>query len=184
MSTALAYTIRPARPEDAPRLPEIERLAGRLFAGVVAGVDGDAPGDVDGFRRAQRRGHLWVAAGADDVPVAFALFEALGDTFHLEEVDVHPDHARQGLGARVIEAGVVFARKAGYADVTLATYREVPWNAPYYAQLGFEELPPEAWSPVLRNRVAEEARRGLDPALRVVMRCPLGPITEAGKEAR
>ncbi len=37
---------------------------------------------------------------------------------------------------RVIES----ARQMGYPAVTLTTFREVPWNAPFYTRLGFAML--------------------------------------------
>lgn len=131
-------------------------------------------GSVDWFRRAHAEGLLWVAADGRDAPVAFALFERLDGALHLEEVDVHPDHARQGLGARLIDAAAAWARELGHRAITLTTYREVPWNAPYYERIGFQVLPREAWTPALAARVADEATRGLDPARRVVMRRPIG----------
>jgi hypothetical protein len=43
---------------------------------------------------------------------------------------------------------------------------------PFYASLGFTELPPDAITLALASIVHEEACRGLDPDLRVVMRRP------------
>lgn len=137
-------------------------------------------GGVEWFRRAHVEGLLWVAADGQDAPVAFALFERLDGGLHLEEVDVHPDHARQGLGARLIDAVAAWARELGHRAITLTTYREVPWNAPYYERIGFRVLPREVWTPALAARVADEARRGLDPARRVVMRRPIGVEENAG----
>lgn len=126
-------------------------------------------GEAAWFEAAARKGLLWVAVAADDRPVGFALFERFPDSLHLEEVDVHPDAARRGLGRRLIEVAAEQARAAGERHITLTTFRHVAWNAPYYARLGFRELPPEAWSPAIRERVAREAADGLDPERRVVM---------------
>jgi len=141
-------------------------------------------GDADWFREAQVRGQLWVAVDEADAgtPVAFALFEELDGGLHLEEVDVHPDHARQGLGARLIDAAAAWARELGYRAITLTTFRYVAWNAPYYERLGFRALPAEAWGPALRDRVADETRRGLVPERRVVMQRPIGAAREPGEE--
>jgi hypothetical protein len=46
----------------------------------------------------------------------------------------------------------------------------VPWNAPYYARLGFRVVEPAALTPALVELLAVEAAHGLDPAQRVVMR--------------
>ena len=112
--------------------------------------------------------------------MAFALFEPLGEGLHLEEVDVHPDHGRQGLGARLIDAGAARARELGLREITLTTFREIPWNAPYYERIGFRVLARTDWSGALVAQVAEEARGGLDPEKRVVMRRPVDDVSEGG----
>src|SRR3954447_13818935 len=48
--------------------------------------------------------------------------------------------------------------------------RDVPWNRPFYARLGFEVVPSSELSHALRAVVEDERRRGLDPSRRVVMR--------------
>jgi hypothetical protein len=63
-----------------------------------------------------------------------------------------------------------WATRRGYPEVTLTTFRDVPWNMPFYARLGFELVPTRELSAELVRIVAEEMRCGLDPARRVVMR--------------
>jgi hypothetical protein len=63
-----------------------------------------------------------------------------------------------------------WAASAGYREVTLTTFRDVPFNMPFYARMGFEVIPPGELSSVLRLVVQDETHRGLDPARRVVMR--------------
>jgi GNAT superfamily N-acetyltransferase len=120
---------------------------------------------------AQRDGRLWVALGNDDVPVGFAHVEVLEPAVaHLEEIDVHPDHGQRGLGTRLVMAICAWAATAGYRSMTLTTFRDVPWNMPFYAKLGFEVVPPDDLGLALRAVVRDETRRGLDPTRRVVMR--------------
>jgi GNAT superfamily N-acetyltransferase len=167
-----SYAITAARPEDLSRLPAIELAAARL-------LEGHAPASVlcettslDVLQRAQREGRLWVAL-ADDVPVGFAHVEVIEpEAAHLEEIDVHPDHGRRGLGAQLIRAVCQWAARTGYGAVTLTTFRDLPWNAPFYARLGFDVVTPAHLSAPLRAIVEDEMRRGLDPARRVVMKRP------------
>jgi GNAT superfamily N-acetyltransferase len=168
------YSITAARPRDLARLPAIELAAARLLAGHAPESVLTETTPLDALQRAQRSGHLWVAL-ADDVAVGFAHVELIEpDAVHLEEIDVHPEHGRRGLGTELVLRACRRAATEGYASVTLSTFRGVPWNMPFYARLGFEVASPEQLSPALRAIVEDETRRGLDPAQRVVMRRALG----------
>ena len=166
------YRIAAAQPSDLPLLPAIELAAATLLAGhAPASVLAETTSQAD-LENAQRRGHLWVAL-ADGVPVGFAHVEVRAPGIaHLEEVDVHPEHGRRGLGRRLVLAVCQWAATNRYSWVTLTTFREVPWNMPFYARLGFQEIPPEELIPALLSIVDDETRRGLDPSRRVAMRRP------------
>jgi len=165
------YTITQARPTDVKLLATIELAAARLLSGHAPAHVLNETTSEDELDDARRRGRLWVALAAD-VPVGFAHVRVLEPTAaHLEEIDVHPDHARRGIGTRLIAAILAWAADAGYRTVTLTTFRDVPWNMRYYARLGFGVIPVDELSPALQSVVEDEARRGLDPTRRVVMRC-------------
>ncbi len=166
----------PASREHLAALPEIERAAGRMFEGW------DVPEQVmldmtpaEEFREACEGGQLLVALSADGEVVGFALVYEHGGEAHLEEVDVHPDHGRRGIGAQLVRSVCDLASEKGLPAVTLTTFRDVPWNEPFYRRLGFDEIPDGELSEDLRAILAEEAERGLDPARRVVMRRRVGP---------
>jgi len=172
------YRITQARPTDLRLLASIEIAAARLLSGHAPAEVLNETTSEDELDDARRRGQLWVAL-AGDAPVGFAHVKVLEPTAaHLEEIDVHPDHARRGIGTRLIAAILAWAADAGYRAVTLTTFRDVPWNMRYYARCGFAVVPTEELSPALRSIVEDEARRGLDPRRRVVMRCVLGPRPE------
>lgn len=164
------YRIAVARPRDLPALGAIERSAAQLLRGhAPASVLEETTSESD-FREAQSAGRLWLAL-ADEVPVGLALVELLApDLPHLEEVDVHPDHGRRGLGAALVRTVCDWARTSGYRELTLTTFRAVPWNMPFYRRFGFEEVPADEVRPELVAVVADETARGLDPHRRVVMR--------------
>jgi GNAT superfamily N-acetyltransferase len=164
------YTITAARPQDLTRLAAIELAAARLLVGHAPESVLNETTSLDLLEQAQREGHLWVAL-ADDVPVGFAHVELVEcDAVHLEEIDVHPDHSRSGLGRKLVLQICEWAAGQGNKSVTLTTFRDVPWNMPFYARLGFAVVPPEQLSTGLHAVVDDETRRGLDPLRRVVMR--------------
>jgi GNAT superfamily N-acetyltransferase len=166
------YRIAKARSGDLPLLPAIELAAATLLAGhAPASVLAETTSQPD-LEDAQQRGHLWVAR-AGGIPVGFAHIEVLEPgVAHLEEIDVHPEHGRRGLGRRLVSAVCRWAAANGHSWITLSTFRDVPWNMPFYARLGFEEIPGEALGPALRSVIDDETRRGLDPRRRVAMRRP------------
>ena len=92
------------------------------------------------------------------------------DLPHLEEIDVHPDHGRRGVGTALMRTVCEWVALSGYSEITLTTFRLVPWNMPFYARLGFEEVPSNALRPELAVVVQDETARGLDPERRAVMR--------------
>jgi GNAT superfamily N-acetyltransferase len=164
------YTVTTARTEDLERLPAIELAAARLLEGHAPESVLNETTSLAVLERAQREGHLWVAF-ADDAPVGFAHVELVEPfAVHLEEIDVHPDHGRRGLGTKLIRHVCHWAGSHGFEAVTLTTFRDVPWNLPLYRRLGFEVVPSEHVSVPLRAIVEDETRRGLDPSRRAVMK--------------
>ncbi len=163
-----SYVIIRARPQDIAILPSIELAAARLFDGYAPELDLLVVTSERDLRDAQTQGRLWVAL-ADDVPVGFACVKLIGSSAHLEELDVHPDHGRRGIGRELVRAVCNWASASGHEAVTLTTYRDVPWNMPFYASLGFAVIPSNALPQTLASIVHEESERGLDAKGRVVM---------------
>ena len=165
------YRIRHAQPGELVALPEIERLAAERFAGFgLAEIFSRIVTPVGQLRERARVGQVWVAAGEDDRPVGFAVVSTLDGNAHLDEVDVHPDHGRRGIGSALVETACAWAGSAGYRAITLSTLRGVPWNAPFYVKLGFRVLAERELTQALRQLLEHEARLGLPMKDRVVMR--------------
>ncbi|RKN47293.1 GNAT family N-acetyltransferase [Streptomyces hoynatensis] len=118
----------------------------------------------------QRAGLAWVAADDRDRPVAYLVAAPVDGGLHIEQVSVHPSRARRGLGRSLIEHLAGHAAAGGYAALTLTTFADVPWNAPYYARCGFTALAEEELTPGLRAIVRRERAAGLGRWPRVCMR--------------
>ena len=71
-------------------------------------------------------------------------------------------------------AAAAWAEQHNLAALTLTTYSEVPWNAPYYERLGFQIMAEDQLNEGLRRIREHEAARGLARWLRVTMRRPVG----------
>jgi GNAT superfamily N-acetyltransferase len=171
MASCLTWAlIRNASAKDLQTLQTIEVFAGEAFRalGMDAIADDDPP-SLSVLRSYAEVGRAWVATDPLDSPVGYILIDEIDRGAHIAQVTVHPDHSRQGIGRALIEEATRWARGRGQEAMTLTTFRDVPWNAPYYARLGFVELPESSWSGDLRRIVAAEASQGLDAWSRVVM---------------
>lgn len=169
MSTT-EFAIGLARADEVGRIPEIERRAAALFPAELLpdGLADETTSD-EAARAAQAEGRLLVARDARDGVVGFALLEDDPGAVHLEEIDVDPAHGRRGIGRALVEAALAWAAERGASRMTLSTFRDVAWNAPFYARCGFAVVPAEAWSEADRLRREEEAAAGLDVSRRVIM---------------
>ena len=168
----LNLTVRPTRPADVASLPAIERAAGERFREdpeLAWLADGEVI-SAEHHLEYVERGLSWLAL-ANDQPVGFILAEAHPSSLFIVELSVDLEWQGKGIGRQLIACVADHARKRGLTALTLTTFRDVPWNAPFYAKLGFEyiaELTPE-----LREKREEEAAHGLAYNSRCAMRLPL-----------
>ena len=168
----LNLTVRPTRPGDVASLPAIERAAGERFRedpDLAWLADGEVISAEQHLEYVER-GLSWLAL-ANDQPVGFILAEAHPSSLFIVELSVDLDWQGKGIGRQLIACVADHARNRGMTALTLTTFRDVPWNAPFYAKLGFEyvaELTPE-----LSEKREEEAAHGLAYNSRCAMRLPL-----------
>ena len=166
--------IRPAGPDDFERIRDIERSAGELFAEIgMVEVANDEPFSDEELASYVSGSRAWAATDDRDQAVAYALVDVVEGCAHLEQVSVHRRHQRQGIGRALVLAVADWARERGMPAITLTTFRDVAWNAPYYERLGFRSLDEAELTPGLIAIRAHEADEGLDPDLRVCMRLDL-----------
>jgi len=165
------YSIELAQTQHLVELQTIEHAAGKMFAGwdlPSSLFDEKMPLPV--FETALSQGLLWVALSTGGEPVGFVLLERSGNLLHLEELDVHPDHGRKGIGSALVNSVCNWGEKKGCTSMTLTTFRHIPWNRPFYEKLEFIVLQEAQLEDELRERLAREAVQGLDPSLRVEMK--------------
>jgi GNAT superfamily N-acetyltransferase len=169
------YVIRSARPDDLAALPRIEHAAAVHFRTTPYADLADEPLSDEADLAHE---YIWVVVDRADQPIGFAIAHLLDESVHLHELDVHPDHARQGLGRRLISTVAEWARARGATALTLTTFADVPWNGPYYARLGFRTLDATTLSAGLQAVCQAEADSGLPMAQRICMQLDLPAPTE------
>jgi len=164
--------IRPATREDAAAMAAVEVAAAQRFREIgMTHIAEAEPTDTAAVLVRIDGGRAYVAVDAHGACVGFAFYRLLdAQRLYLEELDVAPSHAGQRIGARLIEQVTARAAHEGIAEVVLSTFREAPWNAPYYARLGFEALDDAVLDDMLRTIRAYHVSLGLDETQRVFMR--------------
>jgi len=164
------YTICPAAPAHVGALPAVERIADSRFGSHVPPQVLARVIPLHVLEAAQCAGHLWVALAPDGAPVGFALVEPAATRVHLEGLAVLPEHGRRGVGAALVSAVEQWARSRGFAELTLTTYVDFPWNADYYVRIGFEPIPEDDLDVEMLHRLEEEDAAGLERSRRIAMR--------------
>jgi GNAT superfamily N-acetyltransferase len=167
------WSLRLARLEDAGAMPAIERAAAEAFADEPS-IDPLRTRSEADFARLIRKGHSLVAhvnEGAGEALAGFLVAERFSRELHIWEMDVAPQFQRRGIGAGLVRAAQIDARNSGIAALTLTTFRDLAWNAPFYTRLGFEEVTALDAHPRLAGELANEVDDGLPADRRCAMIC-------------
>lgn len=134
------YKIRLSTYEDIPALRYVEAQAGERFREIgydrIADYD---PLDAQEHALAIEDGLSFLLEHEGE-PIGFLVGEWVDECLHIAELSVHPNHAGKKLSALLISAAKGACMEAGKARLSLSTFRDVPWNAPYYEKLGFEVI--------------------------------------------
>lgn len=168
----LNITLRPTRPGDVAALPAIERAAGERFREdpeLTWLADGEVI-SAEKHLEYVERGLSWLAR-VNDRPVGFILTEAHSSSLFIVELSVDLNWQGKGIGRQLIACAADHARTLGLTSLTLTTFRDVPWNAPFYAKLGFKKM--TTLTPELRQKREEETAHGFAYETRCAMRLPL-----------
>lgn len=161
--------VRTSRVADVAAFAAVERSAAALFLGTDrAWIASEEPTETEAHRAAIAAGHHWTAMIEGEV-AGFLLAQRFGDTLHVAELVVAAAHQRNGLGSKLLAAAESYAIAAAFGALSLTTYRDLAWNAPFYRRRGFRILAPAEVPRHLAAQLAAEAREGHDPALRCAM---------------
>lgn len=151
--------IRAAVADDAQAITMIETRADALLTDILGAPDWPPAGDA--LERLGGPGFVFLVEDpAESFPVGFVHVLEVDGHAHLEQVSVLPAYERRGIGRQLVDAALSEARERGYTRISLRTYAEIPWNAPFYASCGFMESLPE--TPFQRGLIETEAGVGID----------------------
>jgi GNAT superfamily N-acetyltransferase len=169
---SVPIVVRPATVDDVPAMQAVETAAGERFRDIeddrIARCADAPPYTTAGLERASNERRAWVAVDEGGAIIGFAVAWVVDGEGHLDELAVVPAHGRRGVGRALVDEVVAWTVGMQLGSITLTTFRDVPWNGPYYEKLGFHVV--STLTPALQALVDEQATWGLEPSLRVVMR--------------
>lgn len=165
------YSITTGIFDDIASLIAIDKSATQMFAptGLIkpdALLD-HVPASV--FESEVPEGNVFVARDALDRPVGFALIRKRGSGLYLEQISVDPDHGRKGIGRALVIRVLTEAETRKLPHVSLSTFRDIAWNGPFYASMGFTEIPREKLEGYMRE-IEDAQRQFMDVSKRCFMR--------------
>jgi GNAT superfamily N-acetyltransferase len=118
-------------------------------------------------------GQVWVVVDRRDTVIGYAVTREIDDTLYLQEIDIEPKHGQKGLGYTLVDTVRSWAKLAGYSVMSLSTFRDIPWNAPFYSKLGFRILDESELTAGFQQIRQQEREAGLPISERVIMHCEL-----------
>ena len=165
------YQLRLARPAEVGLLREIEDKAGESFDGLkIFDPSLSSSFSLDEMYRLAKLNQVWAACDSNDKPVGMIIASIRCGNTYIEELDVLPEHGRRGIGAQLIEQVCHWAVEHDCPAVDLSTFRDVPWNGPFYRKNGFRDLNSDEWTADMPQIREIETAQGLMPEARVFMR--------------
>lgn len=97
-----------------------------------------------------------------------------GKHLYLRQMTVDPVHGRKGIGTALLRKMIAIAEQEGFPAIWLSTFRDVPFNMPFYLRHGFQEVPLGEAVSVLVELFNQEVPENVNPAERALLRLTLG----------
>ena len=156
----LPIVVRKATAGDVASMQAVDVAARQRFREIddphISRAADDQPYWTEGLTRAATEQRAWVAIDDLGAVIGFAVAWVIDGEGHLDELAVTPAHGRRGIGRALVDEVLAWTAARGLPSCTLITFREVPWNAPFYEKLGFEPVT------ALTPRIASGAGPGRD----------------------
>ncbi|WP_169711715.1 GNAT family N-acetyltransferase [Henriciella litoralis] len=163
--------IRDGRSSDAPSVIAVDIAASDLFRPTGL-LSKDALGDhvsADAINAAIDRGLMKVAVVESGDVAGFLMASIQDGDLYIDQISVSPDFGRRGIGTALMKTAEDMATNLGINSILLSTFRDLAWNGPFYASLGYGVIPKHAYSSFMKEVEAAQAPF-MDVSLRIFMR--------------
>lgn len=166
-----AFNVRKARKTELGALQFIDDKAGELYleAGLNFDLQDNHPfllAEAGRWQRSIDSGLTYVVEKEQGDLVGFAVLGFLDSEPYLDQLSVHPDEMRKGIGRTLLRLACEWA---GDKPLWLTTYSHFAWNKPFYERYGFVKAREELIG-VETKEILKEQRSALpEPDKRIVM---------------
>jgi GNAT superfamily N-acetyltransferase len=127
--------LRPATPDDVPRLAELVREA---YGHYVERLGGPPRPMIDDYADVVRNRRVTVAE-LDGEIAGLLVLDTDEEGFLVDNVAVDPAHRGTGLGRVLLEHAEAEARRAGFDSIYLYTHERMSENLALYTRIGYVE---------------------------------------------
>jgi ribosomal protein S18 acetylase RimI-like enzyme len=128
-------SLRPARPDDVPRLTALVRAA---YSHYVERLDGPPRPMTDDYAEVVRRHSVIVAERGGEI-LGLIVLGVSEEGFFIDNVAVDPAHQGTGVGKVLLEHAESAAREAGLDSIYLYTHERMVENIALYSRIGYVE---------------------------------------------
>lgn len=97
--------------------------------------------------------------------LGFVAMRVLDELLYLDNISVESSASGMGIGATLLSAVIEHAKRLGVRAVSLTTFREPPWNGPWFRKHGFLTMPAACIGEGLKQVMARQ-RLTLDATTR------------------
>ena len=145
--------------KDIPVLQALEAVAAQRFLTIseLAILAHSEVTDSQVHQQSIAQELAWLVEDIRGGVLGFCYAQQLADSLYLAEISTHPDARGMGVGRMLVKHTRQMAAQRGLSGVTLTTYRDVPWNAPWYQRQGFITLEPSLLGSELSDIVQRQA---------------------------
>lgn len=152
---------------DIPTLQTLEALAAQRFLAIpeLAILAHSEVTDSQRHKQSIIQRLSWLVEDARGRILGFCYAQELADSLYLAEISSHPAARGMGIGHKLVAHVRKTAADRDLSGVTLTTYRDIPWNAPWYQRQGFIVLEASSLCSELRDIVQHQT------ALMLLPRC-------------
>lgn len=167
--------VRKAESEDISNIIEIEQSSGNVFSSMPIEFLCSLPEEMplhsyEFYEETIELDGLFVAELEKKV-VGFICIRNINEelTIHISEFAVDYAYQKRRIGFQLINFVIELAKKRR-KSITLTTFSNVPWNAPFYEKLGFVIMNRSELNERLALLLAQEVEVGLPKEHRCAMR--------------